>query len=90
MEGNENDNNNLDEKENGKTEESKIEIIPFKKVLLKIYKGNNKYYLLDRTKYDVNTIMMLLDLNKINKLSEFFKGYPDGIEKVLFIAKMKK
>ena len=70
--------------------ESKIEIIPFKKVLLKIYKGDNKYYLLDRTKYDINTIMMLLDLNKINKLAEFFKGYPDGIEKVLFIAKMKK
>ena len=71
-------------------QETKIEIIPFKKVLLKIYKGENKYYLLDRTKYDINTIMMLLDLNKINKLAEFFKGYPDGIEKVLFIAKMKK
>ena len=84
----------ISEKENGKekekSEESKIEIVPFKKVLLKIYKGNNKYYLLDRTKYDINTIMMLLDLNKINKLAEFFKGYPDGIEKVLFIAKMKK
>ena len=71
-------------------EEQKIEIVPFKNVLLKIFKGNNKYYLLDRTKYDINTIMMLLDLNKINKLAEFFKGYPDGIEKVLFIAKMKK
>ena len=78
------------EKEKETEEETKIEIVPFKKVLLKIFKGNNKYYLLDRTKYDINTIMMLLDLNKINKLAEFFKGYPDGIEKVLFIAKMIK
>ena len=78
------------DKENEKEEDTKIEIFPFKKVLLKIYKGENRYYLLDRTKYDINTIMMLLDLNKINKLAEFFKGYPDGIEKVLFIAKMKK
>ena len=101
METNEKMNLNLlspkkeNEKENNeevpkKEEESKIEIVPFKNVLLKIFKGDNKYYLLDRTKYDINTIMMLLDLNKINKLAEFFKGYPDGIEKVLFIAKMKK
>ena len=81
---------NLEIDEVKKEEESKVEIVPFKKVLLKIYKGDNKYYLLDRTKYDINTIMMLLDLNKINKLAEFFKGYPEGIEKVVFIAKMKK
>ena len=80
----------IKEKEDKESEEeSKIEIVPFKKVLLKIFKGNNKYYLLDRTKYDINTIMMLLDLNKINKLAEFFKGYKDGIEKVIFISKMK-
>ena len=80
----------IKEKEDKESEEeSKIEIVPFKNVLLKIFKGNNKYYLLDRTKYDINTIMMLLDLNKINKLAEFFKGYKDGIEKVVFIAKMK-
>ena len=78
-----------DKEDKESEEESKIEIVPFKKVLLKIFKGSNKYYLLDRTKYDINTIMMLLDLNKINKLAEFFKGYKDGIEKVVFIAKMK-
>ena len=81
-------NNENNEIQNKKPEEEEL-IVPFKKILLKIYKGN-KYYLLDRTKYDINTIMMLLDLNKINKLAEFFKGYPDGIEKVLFIDKMKK
>ena len=83
-----NQNNENNEIQNKKPEEEEL-IVPFKKILLKIYKGN-KYYLLDRTKYDINTIMMLLDLNKINKLAEFFKGYPDGIEKVLFIDKMKK
>ena len=80
---------NLRREEESK-KEIEIEIVPFKNVLLKIFKDDSKYYLLDRTKYDINTIMMLLDLNKINKLAEFFKGYPDGIEKVLFIAKMKK
>jgi len=78
------------DKEDKETKEDpNIEIVPFKKVLLKIFKEHNKYYLLDRTKYDLNTIMMLLDLNKINKLAEFFKGYKEGIEKVVFIAKMK-
>ena len=35
------------DKENEKEEDTKIEIFPFKKVLLKIYKGENRYYLLD-------------------------------------------
>ena len=67
----------------------KIFIVPFKKVYLKIFKGDN-YYLLDRLKYDVNTIMMLLDLNRINKLADFYKDYPDGIEKVKFVEFLKK
>ena len=67
----------------------KIYIIPFKKVYLKIFKGDT-YYLLDRYRYDVNTMMMLLDLNRINKLAEFYKDYPDGIEKVIFIEFLKK
>ena len=68
----------------------KIKIIPFKSVFLKIFKGSS-YYLLDRHKYDINTIMMLLDLNKINKLSEIFKEFDEeeGIEKTVFVEKMK-
>ena len=68
-----------------------IKIIPFKKYFLKIFIGKkqNYYYILDRLKYDINTIMMLLDLNKINKLSEVFKEYEDGIEKIIFITRMK-
>ena len=78
-----------DEQEETKKKNEKIFIIPFKKVYLKIFKGDN-YYLLDRLKYDVNTIMMLLDLNRINKLADFYKDYPDGIEKVKFVEFLKK
>ena len=77
-----------DEEEENKKDE-KIYIVPFKKVFLKIYKGEI-YYLLDRLKYDVSTMMTMLDLNKINKLADFYKDYPDGIEKVKFIEFLKK
>ena len=74
--------------ENPKKNE-KIYIVPFKKFYLKIFKGDT-YYLLDRYRYDVNTMMSLLDLNRINKLNDFYKDYPDGIEKVIFIEFLKK
>ena len=67
----------------------KIEIFEFSDNLLEIKKGNH-YYLLDRYKYDINAIMMLLDLTKINKLHDFYKNYKDGIEKIHFVQKMKK
>ena len=70
-------------------EDEKITIVPFKKYFLKIFKGPDQYYILDRHKYDINAIMMLLDLNKINKLSKVFQEYKDGIEKLIFISKMK-
>ena len=75
--------------EDNKKKNEKIYIIPFKKFFLKIFKGDT-YYLLDRYRYDVNTMMSLLDLNRINKLNDFYKDYPDGIEKVLFIEFLKK
>ena len=78
-----------DNPEESSKKNEKIYIVPFKKVYLKIYKGDN-YYLLDRLKYDVNNIMMLLDLNRINKLADFYKDYPDGIEKVKFVEFLKK
>ena len=78
-----------DNQEDSRKKNEKIFIVPFKKVYLKIFKGDN-YYLLDRLKYDVNTIMMLLDLNRINKLADFYKDYPDGIEKVKFVEFLKK
>ena len=77
-----------EEDENPKKNE-KIHIVPYKKFFLKIFKGET-YYLLDRYRYDVNTMMSLLDLNRINKLNDFYKDYPDGIEKVIFIEFLKK
>ena len=68
---------------------NKITIVPFKRYFLKIFKGPDDYYILDRHKYDINAIMMLLDLNKINKLSKIFQEYKDGIEKLIFINRMK-
>ena len=68
---------------------NKISIVPFKKYFLKIYKNPEYYYVLDRHKYDINAIMMLLDLNKINKLSSIFQDYKDGIEKSIFINRMR-
>lgn len=56
-------------------EDNKITIVPYKKRYLQIFKGKS-YYLLDRYKYDQNAIMMLLDLNKINKLGDIFCKLP--------------
>ena len=82
-------NDNDDKRSYDSDYEAPITIETYKNAYLKIFK-NNCYYLLDRHKYDINIIMMLLDLNKINKLADFYKDYPDGIEKSLFIEKMKK
>ena len=81
--------NDENEEQEENMQNAKIEIFELSNNLLKIIKGNH-YYLLDRYKYDINTIMMLLDLTKINKLHEFYKNYPDGIEKIHFVQKMKK
>ena len=81
-----NNNNNP----NNNDSNDKMTIVPFKKYFLKIFKEPKHYYILDRHKYDINAIMMLLDLNKINKLSKIFQEYKDGIEKLIFINRMKK
>lgn len=46
---------------------------------------NGKIYYLDHTKYDVSSIMMLLDKIKLNKLEKEFKDHEDGLEKLTFI-----
>ena len=81
-----NDNNQKSDKNDI---DNKIRIVPFKDVFLKIYKGNH-YYILDRYRYDLNTIMMLLDLNKINKLHDYYSSYPDGIDRDIFVKIMEK
>ena len=85
-------NNNLNEKQKNKFEtmnNSKIEIEEFSSNILKI-KKNNYYYLLDRNKYDINTIMMLLDLKRIYAIKEIFHEHKQGIEKNIFIKELKK
>jgi len=83
--------NNEEEEQNQKkdSDNNKIVIVPFKDVFLKIFKGNH-YYILDRYRYDISTIMMLLDLDKINKLHDFYSDYPDGIERSLFVKTLEK
>ena len=78
-----------EEENRASPEDNKIVIVPFKNVFLKIFKGDH-YYILDRYRYDISTIMMLLDLNKINKLHDFYKDYPDGIERGLFVKTLEK
>ena len=82
-------NNNKQEKEILNLKEAKIEIEEFSEKLLKI-KKNYYYYLLDRNKYDINRIMSLLDIRKINQVKEIFSEHANGIEKNIFIKKLKK
>ena len=51
------------EDEDAPKKNEKIYIVPFKKFLLKIFKGDT-YYLLDIYLYNVNTMMSLLNLNR--------------------------
>ena len=51
--------------------------------VLQISKGNY-YYLINREKYDITKIMMLIDYNRLSTLGQKFKEYEEGIEKVIF------
>lgn len=61
-----------------------ISIFATKSKYMKIKKGL-KYYYLDPTKYDVSSLMMLLDKIKLNKLEKEFKNHEEGLEKSNFI-----
>jgi WD40 repeat protein len=71
------------------TTSDKIKIIPYKGNYMKIFKGKY-FFLLDPSRYDIATLMMLLDISKLNKLEEKFKEHKDGLEKDMFIKLMKK
>ena len=51
--------------------------------VLQISKGNY-YYLINREKYDITKIMMLIDYNRLSALGQKFKEYEEGIEKIIF------
>ncbi len=65
-----------------------IKIIPYTKNRMKIVRGN-QYFILDPNRYDINNLMMLIDLKKINKIEEKFEKYPDGLDRLTFIKLMK-
>ena len=73
----------------GSLKNPNLEISEFYNNILKI-KKYNYYYLLDRNKYDINQIMMLLDIERIHQIQEIFNEYPQGIEKNIFIKRLKK
>lgn len=79
---------------NNETEEKKpkfkeeIKIIPYVKNTMKIFRGN-QYFILDPNRYDINALMMLIDLKKINKIEEKFKNFPDGLDRLTFIKLLK-
>ena len=56
-----------------------IKIIPYHKNSMKIIRGN-QYFILEPNRYDINTLMMLIDLKKINKIEERFQSFPDGLD----------
>ena len=70
------------DKEDKKLEE--IQIISTNSKYMKIKKGLKNYYL-DPTKYDVSSLMMLLDKIKLNKLEKEFKNHDNQLEKTQFI-----
>jgi len=74
--------------ENKKVDEN-IKILPYTKNRMKIVRGN-RYFILDPNRYDINNLMMLIDLKKINKIEEEFEKYPDGLDRLTFIKLMKK
>ena len=67
---------------------SEIKIKEFQNHFLQIFKGDS-YYLLDRNKYDITSIMMRIDLKKLNILGEKFRKYENGVEKIEFIRLIK-
>ena len=73
--------------ENNKIEEN-IKILPYTKNRMKIVR-ENRYFILDPNRYDINNLMMLIDLKKINKIEEEFEKYPDGLDRLTFIKLMK-
>ena len=45
---------------------------------------DNYYYLINREKYDITRIMMLITYNRLSTLGIKFRAYPEGIEKLTF------
>ena len=44
----------------------------------------NYYYLINREKYDITKIMMMINYERLSTLGHRFRSYPEGIEKIKF------
>lgn len=79
------------EDEEKETPHSHISIEPFGKNKLKISKDGKGFFILDPNKYDINTLMILIDLKKINKIeSEFKRSENNELDGLDFIKTIKK
>ena len=88
-----NQDNSIDEqeKEKQKSKDNNQSII-IKKFgkntnIFQILKGNS-YYLLNRDKYDITKIMMMIDYQRLSILGEKFRACKEGMAKIDFIKEM--
>ena len=47
---------------------------------------NNYYYLINREKYDISRIMMMINHDRLSILGEKFHNYPKGLKKIKFTS----
>ena len=71
------------EKEEESNEEIVVSNFRGSPKVMQISKGNY-YYLINREKYDITKIMMLINYNRLSALGHKFRDYPEGIEKIIF------
>ena len=63
---------------------NEIKITPYTHNSMKITTNEN-YFILEPERYNINALMMLIDLKKINKIEETFKSTPNGLNITTFI-----
>ena len=75
------------QKEKGDKSNEEIKVSNFRgsPKVLKISKSNY-YYLINREKYDITKIMMMIDYGRLSTLGHRFRKYPEGIDKIEFVA----
>ena len=67
-----------------KKKKQDVKIIPYTPTSMKITTEEN-YFILEPSRYNINTLMMLIDLKKINHIEEHFQKHPKGLDVFTFI-----
>ena len=73
------------EKEEKPIEEIKVTNFRGSPKVLQISK-NNYYYLINREKYDITKVMMMINYYRLSTIGHKFRAYPKGIEKIKFVT----